>query len=127
VDRVEWRGRRLSDSQTKGMVMTRRYLLIVGVVVGVLAAVVWAGVSGIGQGRARWEYGIFRGEGVWTWYAPGVAVDNADAGDFASQIHAAYSQRGTELEMNVLNSLAAQGWEPVAAPEKNKYVLRRPR
>ena len=107
--------------------MMRRYLLAVGIVVGMLAAVVWAGVSAAGRGQGRWEYGIFRGEGVWTWYAPGVAVDDADAGEFTSQMHAAYSQKGTELETNVLNSLAAQGWEPVATPEKNKYVLRRPR
>ena len=107
--------------------MTRRYLVIAGLVVGVLAVVVLAQVSGTGRAGPRWEYGILRGEGVWTWYAPGVAVDNADAGEFASQMHAAYSQKGTELEMNVLNSLAAQGWEPVAAPEKNKYVLRRVR
>ena len=107
--------------------MTRRYLVIAGVVLTILAAVVLAGVGPSRQGTGRWEYGIFRGEGVWTWYAPGVAMDNADAAEFASQIHAAYSQKGTELEANVLNSLAAQGWELVAAPEKNKYVLRRPR
>ena len=109
------------------MVMMRRYLLSAGIVAGILVAVVWAGVSGSGRDGVRWEYGIFRGEGVWTWYAPGVALDNADAGEFASQIHAAYSQKGTELETHVLNSLAAQGWELVAAPEKNKYVLRRMR
>ena len=115
--------------------MTRRYGVVVGIVVAVLAAVVWAaagGVSGAGgnevrRGAARWEYGIFSGEGVWTWYALDTAVDNADAGEFAGRMHARYAQRGTELEANVLNSLAAQGWELVAAPEKNKYVLRRPR
>jgi hypothetical protein len=109
------------------MVMTRRYLLTVGVVAGMLAAAVWAGVSGIGQGGARWEYGIFRGEGVWTWYGLDEAVDNADRQEFADKIQAKYSQRDAELEVNVLNSLATQGWELVAAPEKNKYVLRRPR
>lgn len=105
--------------------MTRRYLIVVGIAVATLAAVVWAGVSGAERGGGRWEYGVFRGEGAWTWYAPNVTVDNTDAGEFASQMHAAYSQRGTELEMNVLNSLAAQGWEVVAAPAQNKYVLRR--
>lgn len=107
--------------------MTRRYWVVVGIVVAVLAAVVLAGVSGVGQGTARWEYGIFRGEGVWTWYALDTAVDNVDAGEFAGKMHARYAQRGTELEANVLNSLAAQGWEVVAAPEGNKYLLRRPK
>jgi hypothetical protein len=79
------------------------------------------------SGAGRWEYGIFRGEGVWTWYGPSEAVDNADAREFASAMKAAYSQKGTELEANVLNALAARGWEVVAAPEKNKYLLRRPR
>jgi len=107
--------------------MTRTYQMIVAIVVAVLAAVVWAGVKEPGRGAARWEYGIFRGEGVWTWYGLGEAVDNADRQEFAGKIGAKYSQQDTELEANVLNSLAARGWEIVATPEKNKYVLRRPR
>ncbi len=107
--------------------MMRTYGVVAGIVVTVLAAVVLAGVSGVGQGPGRWEYGILRGEGVWTWYAPDTAVDNADAGEFASRMGARYAQRGTEMEANVLNSLAARGWEVVATPEQNKYVLRRPR
>lgn len=113
--------------ELKGMVMMRRYLVIVGIAVTVLGVVVLAGVSGSGRGPARWEYGIFRGEGVWTWYGPGEAVDNGDARDFANRIGAAYSQRGDQLEANVLNGLAARGWEVVATPEQNKYVLRRPK
>ncbi len=107
--------------------MIGRYGVVVGIVVVVLVAAVWAGVSGVGQGPGRWEYGIFQGEGVWSWYALNTSVDNGDAGDFANRMHARYAQRGTELEANVLNSLAAQGWEVIATPEKNKYVLRRPR
>ncbi|RPJ28956.1 MAG: hypothetical protein EHM35_13490, partial [Planctomycetaceae bacterium] len=106
--------------------MTRRYLAIVGIVVAVLAAVVLAGVSGAERSPARWQYGIFRGEGVWTWYGFGEAVDNADRQEFANKIGTKYSQQDTELEANVLNSLAGRGWELVATPEKNKYVLRRP-
>jgi hypothetical protein len=113
------------DLDWKGIVMMRRYLGIVGIVVGVLVAIMVAGVSGTGPEGGRWEYGIFQGEGVWTWYALNEKVDNVDAGEFASAIKAAYAQRGTELEANVLNSLAARGWEVVATPEKNKYVLRR--
>jgi len=109
------------------MVMMRRYLLAVGIVVAVLVVVVLAGVSGVGRGPARWEYGIFRGEGVWTWYGLDETVDNADRQEFADKMQAKYSQRDAELEVNVLNSLAARGWEIVAAPEKNKYMLRRPR
>ncbi|MBN1508073.1 MAG: hypothetical protein JW955_14575 [Sedimentisphaerales bacterium] len=105
--------------------MMRRYLGIVGIVVGVLAVIALAGASGAGPEGGLWEYGIFRGEGVWTWYGSREAVDNADAGQFASAIQATYSQKGTELEANVLNALAARGWEVVATPEKNKYVLRR--
>jgi hypothetical protein len=111
--------------------MTRKYWVVAGIVISLLAAVVLAQVgasgSGAGRGGPRWDYGIFRGEGTWTWYAPGAAMDNADAGDFATKMGAAYSQKGTELEANIINSLAAQGWELVAAPEENKYVLRRPR
>jgi hypothetical protein len=113
----------------KGMSMTRKYWVVAGIVIGLLAAMVLAQAStsgsAAGRGGPRWDYGIFRGEGTWTWYAPEAAVDNADAGDFAAKMHAAYSQKGTELEMNIINSLAAQGWELVAAPEGNKYVLRR--
>ena len=101
--------------------------MIGGIVVAVLAAVVLAGVSESGRGTGRWQYGIFRGEGVWTWYGPSEAVDNVDRQEFADKIGTKYSQQETELEANVLNSLAARGWEMVATPEKNKYVLRRPR
>jgi len=111
----------------KGVIMTRRYWLIVGIMVGLLAAAVWAGVSGAGRGPARWEYGIFQGEGVWTWYALGEAVDNVDRQEFAGKMEAKYAQRDVELEANVLNSLAARGWELISGPEGNKYVLRRPR
>jgi len=107
--------------------MIRRYGVALGIVVGILAAAVWAGVSGSGRGPARWEYGIFRGEGAWSWYGPGEAMDSGDAGDFASKMGAAYAQRGDQLEANVLNGLAARGWEVVATPDQNKYVLRRPK
>jgi hypothetical protein len=116
------------DSELKGTIMRCRYLVVAGIAIAVLAAVVLAaGGAGQNQGTARWEYGIFQGEGVWTWYGLREAVDNVDAGEFAGRMHAQYAQRGTQLEANVLNSLAERGWEVVAAPEKNKYVLRRPR
>jgi hypothetical protein len=54
-------------------------------------------------------------------------MDSGDAGDFASKMGAAYAQRGDQLEANVLNGLAARGWEVVATPDQNKYVLRRPK
>lgn len=115
----------MSDLELKGTVMTRRYGVVVGIVVAVLAAVVLAGVSGVGQGPVRWEYGILRGEGAWSWYAPGEAMDSGDAGDFANKMGAAYSQRGDQLEANVLNALAARGWDVFLTSGPNKYVLRR--
>lgn len=105
--------------------MIRRYGVALGIVVGILAAVVWAGVSGSSRGAARWEYGVLRGEGAWSWYAPGEAIDSGDAGDFAGKIGAAYAQRGDQLEANVLNALAARGWEVCVASGPNKYVLQR--
>ena len=40
---------------------------------------------------------------------------------------AAYSTKGAALEANVLNTLGGQGWELVAAMDKNKYLLKRQR
>jgi hypothetical protein len=47
--------------------------------------------------------------------------------EFARQMGAAYSAKAEAFEANVLNSLGEQGWELVTAPEKSKYILRRPK
>lgn len=99
---------------------------IVVVIVAVLAAAV-AGNAGRGQGGARWEYSVFRGDPVWNWYGPSGSVDVSSGSEFARLMGTAYSTKAEAFEANVLNSLGEQGWELVTAPEKNKYILRRPK
>ena len=108
------------------MVMRKRWQ-VAAIVVGVLVTAVLAGAAARGAVQVRWEYGVFRGEGVWSWYGPTGWVDRVNSQDFARTMGAAYSTKGEALEANVLNALGEQGWELVTASERNKYVLRRPR
>jgi len=109
--------------------MRYRWLVIVGIVVAMVGVLV-AGMAGNaerGQGPVRWQYGIFRGDPVWNWYGPSGSVDVSSGSEFARLMGTAYSTKAEAFEANVLNSLGEQGWELVTAPEKNKYVLRRPK
>jgi hypothetical protein len=106
--------------------MRYRWLIVVGIV-GTIVAVLAAGNAGRGQGSARWEYGVFRGDPVWSWYGPSGPVAVGSGSEFARLMGAAYSTKAEAFEANVLNSLGEQGWELVTAPEKSKYVLRRPK
>jgi hypothetical protein len=108
--------------------MSSKRLIAVGVVLAVLAVVVWAGTAGgTGSASRQWEYGVFVGEPAWSWYGPTAEVSHGSPQEFARAMNAAYSTEGAAFETSVLNALGAQGWELVTAPERSKYVFRRPR
>jgi hypothetical protein len=110
----------------KGMVMVTRSLVIAGIVLAIVAAVVLGQAGGTGQATPKqWEYGVFLGEPLWSWYTPGATVDHLSSGDFARKMGTAESSQGPALEANVLNALGAQGWELVTVAERSKYILRR--
>ena len=117
----------IDNGQVKGTLMRYRWFIVVGNAVGVFVAAVVAGNPGRGEGGARWEYGVIRGDPVWKWYGPSGSVDVGSGSEFARLMGAAYSAKAETFEANVLNSLGEQGWELVTAPEKSKYVFRRPK
>ena len=109
--------------------MRCKWLVVAGIAIAI-AAVLAAGAAsnaGRGQGATRWEYGVFRGDPVWSWYGPSGWVDQVNSQDFARAMGAAYSTKEAATEANVLNSLGEQGWEIVAVAERSKYILRRPK
>jgi hypothetical protein len=107
--------------------MKSTWLIVVGIVALVLVALAAAGNTGRGQGPVRWEYGVFRGDPVWSWYGPSGWVDQVNSQDFARAMGTAWSTKVAATEANVLNSLGEQGWEVVAVAERSKYILRRPK
>jgi hypothetical protein len=109
------------------MVMRNRWLVAGAIVLGMVVTAVYAGAAARGSVVVRWEYGVFRGEGTWSWYGPQGEVDRVSSQDFAKTMGAGYSTDDAALEANVLNALGEQGWELVTASERNKYILRRPR
>jgi len=117
----------------KGTAMGKRYWIVGGIVLGVLATVVLAGINiKVPIDVPRWEYGMYitevgkNGEKRVSWYERREYVADYTPYEFCLKMNIPASNITVEekaatptYEVTVFDLLGARGWELVSTPEKD--------
>ena len=105
--------------------MTRDRLITIGLSVAVASLLFAASGSRSTPSAVQHEYGVLQTAGpLLSWISPHDSIYEQDARGLARYFHVEQCRR-IELEIRILNALAARGWEIAGTPEPGLYVLRR--